>query len=64
MCQNKKFDFIIVGQGLAGTLLAHDLIELEKSVIIIDTHLKASSSRVAAGPVSYTHLTLPTKQAV
>ena len=52
MCQNKKFDFIIIGQGLAGTLLAHDLIELEKSVIIIDTHLKASASRVAAGLIN------------
>ena len=52
MCQNKKFDFIIVGQGLAGTLLAHDLIDLEKSVIIIDTHLKASASRVAAGLIN------------
>ena len=52
MHQNKKFYFIIVGQGLAGTLLAHDLIELEKSVIIIDTHLKASASRVAAGLIN------------
>ena len=52
MCHNKKFDFIIVGQGLAGTLLAYDLIELEKSVIIIDTHLKASASRVAAGLIN------------
>jgi len=52
MCEKKKFDFIIVGQGLAGTLLAHDLLELEKSVIIIDTHLKASASRVAAGLIN------------
>ena len=52
MCHNKKFDFIIVGQGLGGTLLAHNLIELEKSVIIIDTHLKASASRVAAGLIN------------
>jgi UDP-galactopyranose mutase len=33
MCHNKKFDFIIVGQGLAGTLLAHDLIELENQLL-------------------------------
>lgn len=52
MYHNKKFDFIIVGQGLAGTLLAYDLIELEKSVIIIDIHLKASASRVAAGLIN------------
>jgi choline dehydrogenase-like flavoprotein len=39
---NKKFDFIIVGQGLAGTLLAHDLIDANKSVMIIDFNLNSS----------------------
>lgn len=48
----KKVDFIIVGQGLAGTLLAHDLIELNKSVAIIDKNLSASASRVAAGLIN------------
>ena len=48
----KKIDFIIVGQGLAGTLLAHDLIELNKSVAIIDKNLSASASRVAAGLIN------------
>ena len=52
MTLNKKFDFIIVGQGLAGTLLAHDLIEANKSVLIIDANLKASASRVAAGLIN------------
>ena len=52
MSINKKFDFIIVGQGLAGTLLAHDLIEAHKSVLIIDANLKASASRVAAGLIN------------
>ena len=52
MSINKKFDFIIVGQGLAGTLLAHDLIEANKSVLIIDANLKASASRVAAGLIN------------
>jgi len=47
-----KFNFIIVGQGLAGTLLAHDLIEANKSVMIIDVNLKASASRVAAGLIN------------
>jgi glycine oxidase len=45
----KKVDFIVVGQGLAGSLLAHDLLELGKSVLIIDQHLPASASKVAAG---------------
>ena len=48
----KKVDFIIVGQGIAGTLLAHDLIEAKKSVIIIDTKLKSSSSKVASGLIN------------
>ena len=52
MSLNKKFDFIIVGQGLAGTLLAHDLIEENKSVLLIDSNLKASASRVAAGLIN------------
>ncbi len=42
-------DYIVVGQGLAGSLLAHDLIELGKSVLVIDQHLPASASKVAAG---------------
>ena len=45
----KKVDVIVVGQGIAGTLLAHDLIEARQSVAIIDVNLKASATRVAAG---------------
>lgn len=51
----KSVDYIIVGQGLAGTLLAHDLIDQGKKVIVIDKDKKASASKVAAGlfnPVS------------
>ena len=39
----KTVDFIVVGQGIAGTLLAFDLIEARKSVAIIDVDLKASA---------------------
>ena len=49
MLENKKYDFIIVGQGLAGTLLAHDLLDSKKRILIIDKHLKASASKVAGG---------------
>ncbi|MGC6471145.1 MAG: NAD(P)/FAD-dependent oxidoreductase [Flavobacteriales bacterium] len=45
----KSFDYIIVGQGLAGTILAHDLIDLGYSVLIIDKHKTASATKVAAG---------------
>ena len=33
---NKKTDYIIVGQGLAGSILALTLLKKGKSVIIID----------------------------
>ena len=45
----KSVDYIIVGQGLAGTLLAHDLIEKNQSVLIIDKPHAAMASKVAAG---------------
>lgn len=41
--------FCIVGQGLAGTLLAHSLLEREQSVTIIDNSWKNAASVVAAG---------------
>ena len=48
----KKVDVIVVGQGLAGTLIAHDLIEARQSVVLIDVNLKASATRVAAGLIN------------
>ena len=45
----QHFDFIIVGQGLAGTLLAHDLEEKGNRLLLIDSNESASASRVAAG---------------
>ncbi len=46
-----NFDFIIVGQGLAGTLLSHFLIKNGKSVFIIDQYNNSSSSNIAAGTI-------------
>ena len=45
----KQVDYIIVGQGIAGTLLAHDLLEAKQSVLIIDKPNSAMASKVAAG---------------
>jgi glycine/D-amino acid oxidase-like deaminating enzyme len=45
-------DVLIVGQGLAGTLLAHFLLERGLNVIIIDNGHKSSSSKVAAGIIN------------
>ncbi len=52
MSLNNKYDYIVVGQGLAGTLLTHELIDHGKKVLVIDTKLKASASRVAAGLIN------------
>ncbi|HLO55572.1 MAG TPA: FAD-binding oxidoreductase [Saprospiraceae bacterium] len=52
MDKNKLYDFIIVGQGIAGTLLAHFLLESGKSVCIIDNNHKGAASKVAAGIVN------------
>ncbi len=45
----KTIDFLIAGQGLAGTFLARDLLERGKRVLVVDDAQRASSSRVAAG---------------
>lgn len=42
-------DYILVGQGIAGTVLAYSLIKAGKSVIVIDKYYSNSASRVAAG---------------
>jgi len=47
--KNHRFDYIILGQGLAGTCLALDLLKCNKKVLIIDNDYKESASRVAAG---------------
>lgn len=46
---NRHFDFIIAGQGLAGSLLAWFLLKRNKKVLVIDDDFPSSSSRVAAG---------------
>jgi len=53
-------DFIIVGLGLAGTLLAHELIQLGKSVLVFDDPAAPKASLVAAGiinPVVFRRMT-------
>lgn len=44
-----KVDYLIVGQGLAGSILSYQLLRKKKSFIIIDQGLKDASSMVAAG---------------
>ena len=44
-----KFNYIIVGQGLAGTCLAFHLLQLGQKVLIIDEKREDTSSKIAAG---------------
>ncbi len=42
-------DYIIVGQGIAGTVLAHILIQKGKKIIVFDEDTAQTASKVAAG---------------
>ncbi len=42
-------DFLVVGQGLAGTLLTHALKDRGQRVLVVDDHHRQSSTAVAAG---------------
>lgn len=51
----RRFKYLIVGQGLAGTLISHELLKRGSSVFVIDGQEKSASS-VAAGmwnPLSF-----------
>ena len=45
----KKVDFIIVGQGIAGTVLAFEILKRNKTVHLIDKIQENSASRIALG---------------
>lgn len=47
-----KTDFLIVGQGLAGSLLAWHLIEAGQRVLVVDRDEEETSSKIAAGLVT------------
>ena len=48
-----KVNFIIVGQGLAGTLLAFELLKLNQSLLVFDDPGQPSASAVAAGVINF-----------
>ncbi|MEM6963594.1 MAG: FAD-dependent oxidoreductase [Bacteroidota bacterium] len=47
-----QIDYIIVGQGLTGTLLAHSLLEKGKTINLVDNHHVGAASKVAAGVIN------------
>jgi glycine oxidase len=56
----QKKDFILVGQGLAGSIFALELLKQGKSVLVIDNPTLSSCSKVAGGiynPVVFKRLT-------
>ncbi len=46
---NYEFDYLIIGQGIAGTNIAFELLNQNKTIFVIDYFKKNSSSRVSAG---------------
>jgi glycine oxidase len=44
-----EYDYLIVGQGIAGTLLSYFLLKRNENILIIDSFNTSSSSNVAAG---------------
>lgn len=48
----ERFDFIIVGQGLAGTLVAYELMQRSKTVLVVDNQHFESATKVAAGLIN------------
>jgi glycine/D-amino acid oxidase-like deaminating enzyme len=45
-------DFLIIGQGIAGTILSHTLMEAGCAVIVMDEYKPNSASRIAAGVIN------------
>jgi glycine/D-amino acid oxidase-like deaminating enzyme len=47
-----KVDFLIIGQGIAGTVLSHTLMQAGQSVLVMDEYKPNSASRIAAGVIN------------
>ncbi|MBV1951699.1 MAG: FAD-binding oxidoreductase [Cycloclasticus sp.] len=52
MPSKKHIDFLIIGQGLAGSLLGWQLIQQGKHILIADPCLQQTTSRTAAGLIN------------
>jgi glycine/D-amino acid oxidase-like deaminating enzyme len=47
-----QIDFLIIGQGLAGSILAYELIARGQRIMVIDNDHLGSASKVAAGIIN------------
>lgn len=47
-----EYDYIVVGQGIAGTLTAFELLQRNKKILVIDANHTATASKVAAGIIN------------
>ncbi|WP_455200334.1 FAD-dependent oxidoreductase [Kaarinaea lacus] len=47
-----RIDYLIVGQGLAGSIVAWQLMQHERKVLVVDNDIKNSASKVAAGLIN------------
>lgn len=47
-----RYDYLIIGQGIAGTVLGFKLLQQGKSIKIVDVPLEGRSSHVAAGIIN------------
>lgn len=47
-----EVDFLIIGQGIAGTVLSYTLMQAGQSVLVMDEYKPNSASRIAAGVIN------------
>jgi glycine oxidase len=48
----RSFDYLVVGQGLAGSVLAYSLLKAGQKVVILDNNPVVSASKIAAGTIN------------
>lgn len=52
MCMSQDLDYIIVGQGVAGSMLAYQLQKRNRKFLVIDEYYEQSSSNVSTGIIN------------
>jgi len=47
-----EYDYLVIGQGIAGTMLSYSLLQAGQRVLVIDAYKPNSASRIAAGVIN------------